>query len=95
MKVTDRYQNLMERVGPGSARPVDKAEKSATGARTSTAKAKPAAGNAVEVSVSNRAQELAAGAARLEELKTAIQNGTFKVDSRRIAERIVGLMGDA
>jgi anti-sigma28 factor (negative regulator of flagellin synthesis) len=95
MKVTDRYQNLMERVAPGAARQADKADKTAANNRASTAKAKAATGNAVEVSVSNRAQELAAGSARLEELRTAIQNGTFKVDSRRIAERIVGLIGDA
>jgi len=94
MKVTDRYQNLMERVGPGSDRTVDKTDKAGASGRGSTPKIKTPSGHAVEVSVSDRAQELAAGSARLDELRAAIKNGSFKVDSRRIAERLVGLLGE-
>jgi anti-sigma28 factor (negative regulator of flagellin synthesis) len=90
MRITDRYQGLMERVGAGATRPVDKAGRAESGAR---AKGKASEG-ALEVSVSDRAQELAAGAARLEELRTAIKDGSFVVDSERIARRLVGLLGE-
>ena len=90
MRITDRYQSTMDRVGPSGPRPVDKAAAAESGAR---AKSK-SAGGALEVSVSDRAQELASGAARLEELRTAIQNGSFRVDSQRIAQKLVGLLGE-
>ncbi|HVH43895.1 MAG TPA: flagellar biosynthesis anti-sigma factor FlgM [Labilithrix sp.] len=93
MRITDRYQGLMDRVAPGAAKAVDKTEKSEQG--SSAAKAKPkATGGALEVSVSDRAQELAAGTARLEELRNAIKDGSFKVDSKAIASKLVGLLGD-
>ena len=89
MRITDRYQGAMERVGSAGARPVDKTAAVESGPR---AKGKAASG-ALEVSVSDRAQELASGAARLEELRTAIRDGSFRVDSKRIAEKLVGLLG--
>ena len=89
MRITDRYQGTMERVGPAGARPVDKAAAVESNARTRG----KAAGGALEVTVSDRAQELASGAARLDELRSAIRDGSFRVDSQRIAERLVGLLG--
>lgn len=86
MRITDRYQSTIDRVG---ARPVEKTP-SVEGAAQPKGKARAA----VDVNVSDRAQELAAGAARLEELRVAIRDGTFRVDSQRIAETLVGLLGD-
>ncbi len=92
MRITDRYQPLMERAGTGAARPVDKASRT-EGATRAKGKAQDGA-SALEVSVSDRAQELAAGSARLEELRTAIKDGSFVVDAQRIAQRLVGLLSD-
>ncbi|MBX3209334.1 MAG: flagellar biosynthesis anti-sigma factor FlgM [Labilithrix sp.] len=93
MRITDRYLNLTDRTAPGAARPVDKTEKTESGARATTAKAKAPAGDALEVSVSGRAQELASRMARIDELRSAIKDGSFRVDSKRIAESLVGLVG--
>ncbi len=93
MRIADRYQSLMDRVGPSAGRNVDKTDKSnaSAGARGPAAK-KPSAGSgaAVQVNVSDRAQELAAGAARLEELKSSIQDGTYEVNPKVIASRLLG-----
>lgn len=88
MRITDRYQSLMDRVGAGAARSVDR-----TGRAEGVSRAK-APESALEVTVSDRAQKLASGSARIEELRTAIENGSFVVDSARIARRLVGLLGD-
>jgi anti-sigma28 factor (negative regulator of flagellin synthesis) len=91
MRITDRYQNLMDRPGAAGARPVDKAAHESTQARAAAGAAKTAkAGAAIQVNVSARAQELAAGAARLEELKASIKDGSFKVDADAIAAKLVG-----
>ncbi len=89
MRITDRYQSTMDRVGSAGARPVDKTTAVEGGPRGRG----NAAGGALEVTVSERAQELASGAARLEELRSAIRDGSFRVDSQRIAEKLVGLLG--
>jgi anti-sigma28 factor (negative regulator of flagellin synthesis) len=87
MRITDRYERLMERAGPGAARPVDRTEKTGAGGRTA---AEPRTGSPLEVNVSARAQELAAGASRLQELKASIRDGSFKIDAHAIASRLVG-----
>lgn len=94
MRITDRYSIAMDRVAPGAARPVDKTENGDSGSRAASAKAKTPAGGALEVSVSSRAQELASRTARIDELRTAIKDGSFRVDSQRIAQRLVGLVGE-
>ena len=43
-----------------------------------------------EVHVSARAEQLASGADRVEELRAAVRNGTFKIDASAIAARLVG-----
>lgn len=91
MRITDRYQNLMDRVAPGAAKSTDKTDKSESSGAAKTAKS---VGGALEVKVSGRAQELAAGTARLDELRNAIKDGSFKVDSQAIARNLVGLLGD-
>jgi flagellar biosynthesis anti-sigma factor FlgM len=91
MKITDRYLGVTERVGAGAARPIERAEKAESEAR---AKAKAQAGSALEVSVSDRAQALASSTARLDELRAAIRDGSFRVDSERIARSLVGLVGE-
>ncbi len=93
MRITDRYFDLMDRTAPAAAKPVDKTEKIDPGASSTAAKAKPAAGGALEVSVSGRAQELASRTARIDELRAAIKDGSFRVDSKRIAASLVGLVG--
>jgi len=90
MRITDRHQSLLDRAGPAGTRPVDKAAATESGSR---ARSKPG-GRALEVAVSDRAHELASGAARLEELRTAIRDGSFRVDSQRIAQKLVGLLGE-
>jgi anti-sigma28 factor (negative regulator of flagellin synthesis) len=44
----------------------------------------------LEVNVSDRAQELASGAAKLEALRVSVRNGTFQIDPHAIAARLVG-----
>jgi anti-sigma28 factor (negative regulator of flagellin synthesis) len=91
MLITDRYQSLMDRAA-GAAKPVEKTEKAGQGAKASAkaAASKASAGGVLDVNVSDRAQELASGAAKLDELKASIQNGTFRIDHDAIASRLVG-----
>lgn len=91
MRITDRYQNLMERAA-GAARPVDKTERAGQGAKASAkgATAKASASGVLDVNVSDRAHELASGVAKLDELKASIQNGSFRIDHDAIASRLVG-----
>lgn len=93
MRITDRYQSLMERPGAGAAKPVVKTDEAgaANGSRGGTAtSATGANAPAIQVKVSARAQELAAGSARLEELKASVKAGTFKIDADKIAAKLVG-----
>lgn len=90
MKITDRYQSLMDRVGPNKSAATKGVDKIANG--EAAAKGGPEVkGDAVSVNVSAKAQEMSkAGAARIDELKAAIANGTFKVDAHAIAAKLVG-----
>jgi flagellar biosynthesis anti-sigma factor FlgM len=74
----------------GGARPVDRAEVST-----------PTAGgtSAAEVQISSRARDLAVDAGRdidsgkVEALKARIQDGSFRVDSQKIAQRMMEQIG--
>ena len=81
MRINDRASNLIDRVG-------------ATQGVSKTEATKKSAGPGVEVKVSARAQELAAGASRLEELRAQVRDGTYKIDHQKIAARIVGNADD-
>jgi flagellar biosynthesis anti-sigma factor FlgM len=81
MRINDRYQRFLERVGPGTSKP-------ATQVRGKEAsETKP--GAALAVKVSERAQELATRADRVDELKSAIAAGTYRVDAKAIASRLL------
>ena len=76
----------------GAAKPAETAAPaapSAGGANTS----------AVEVSISPQAKELAATAgppvnhAKVEAVKTQISNGTFQIDSQKVAQRLYSALG--
>ncbi len=76
----------------GAAKPVEAvgvAAPSTGGASTS----------AVEVSISSHARDLAASAgapvnhAKVENVKSQISNGTFKVDSKVVAQRLYSALG--
>jgi flagellar biosynthesis anti-sigma factor FlgM len=84
MRITDRYQSLMDRVPAGAARPTDKTDKGGRSAATSSA------AQSATVKVSERAQQLASGAARVEQLRAAVRDGTFRIDADAIAARLVG-----
>lgn len=83
MRISDRYERFLDRVGSPTAKKTN--EKSgaegASGASNS---------DALKVEVSATAKALAAGTAKLDELKASVQNGTYKVDSRAIARKLVG-----
>jgi hypothetical protein len=87
MRITDRYEALMDRVGSTPTRPVGKLER-VSAARDARG---PAAGRILDVNVSERAHALASNAARLEALRDAVRNGTYEVDAHAIAARLVGL----
>ena len=82
MRINDRASNLIERVGATQVQAVSKPEPTK----------KASAG--VEVKVSARAQELAAGASRLEELRAQVRDGTYRIDHQKIAARILGTEDD-
>jgi negative regulator of flagellin synthesis FlgM len=60
---------------------------------------RPTSGEAAKVTISAQARELAAGgdeqvnAEKVESLKSAIADGSFKVDSNLVAERILDTVG--
>ena len=80
MRINDRYERFMERVGAGTAKPAEKVKDTGAGAKP---------GAALAVKVSDRAQELAMRADRVEELKSAIASGSYRVDARAIASRLL------
>ena len=92
MRISDRYERFTDRV---SASKADKAG-GAKGSDPSAAKPGPAVAIAgggasvLSVHVSDRAAQLSAGSARLEELKARIRDGSFAIDSRAIARSIAG-----
>lgn len=81
MRISDRT-SFIERVGATQVASVEKPE----------AAKKASAG--VEVKVSARAQELAAGASRLEELRAQVRDGTYRIDHQKIAAALVGSDND-
>ncbi len=80
MRINDRYAKFLDRVLPQTGKPAEKVKESGAGTKPSAALA---------VKVSERAQELATRADRVEELKSAIANGTYKVDARALASRLL------
>ena len=92
MRISDRYERFNDRVGAGKAGGPSAAGAAKTDAQspaTKTAAAR-AETSVLWVSVSDRAATLAAGTARLDELKAQIAKGTFKVDAKAIAKSLVG-----
>ncbi len=91
MRISDRYQRLAPSPAESSAaREAGKArsvEGRASAARPAGAKT---SASVLDVRVSDRAQELALGTARLDELKARIRDGSFVVDAHAIAARLVG-----
>jgi len=89
MRISDRYERFTDRVSAGKAGATTGSDKSAAG-KAGPIAAVPTQPGVLSVKVSDRAAQLSAGAARLEELKDQIRNGTFKVDARAIASKLVG-----
>ena len=86
MRIQDRYERLLpQTVAPSAAAGGAKGKAPAASGAHVTGRA------SVEVSLSARAQELSSGASRVDELRAAIQAGTFRVDAFAIAERLVGV----
>lgn len=88
MRISDRYERFTDRVTTSKAG-------AATSGGVATAKAAPVAPVAnqpgvLSVKVSAQASQLSAGSARLEELRDQVRNGTFKIDARAIASKLVG-----
>jgi len=77
----------------GAAKPAEQA-----GPVTSSASSGPSS-QAVEVSISSAARDLAANSsqpvnhAKVEDVKNRINQGTFHIDSHKIAERLLGALG--
>jgi anti-sigma28 factor (negative regulator of flagellin synthesis) len=91
MRISDRYQRLMDGTSGVSTKRTAGADGGRPSSSTaSSGKAGSTAGANVEVKVSDRAQELNAGVQRLEQLKSAIRDGSFKVDPQAIAAKLVG-----
>jgi anti-sigma28 factor (negative regulator of flagellin synthesis) len=87
MRISDRYERFADRVSTSKTGATAGSDKAGAG------KAKPATAaqpSVLSVSVSDRAAQLSAGSSRLDELRDAVRNGTFKVDARDIAEKLVG-----
>jgi anti-sigma28 factor (negative regulator of flagellin synthesis) len=93
MRITDRYQSLMDRSAGAKGAATSaaaKAQQAERAAESTRAEGSHKTSDVMQVNVSARARELSAGAARLTELREAVQNGTFKVDADAIAARLVG-----
>ena len=77
----------------GAAKPADQA-----GAVAPSAGGGPSSA-AVEVSISSQARDLAASSgspinhAKVEDVKNQISQGTFHIDSKKIAERLLSALG--
>jgi anti-sigma28 factor (negative regulator of flagellin synthesis) len=88
MRISDRYERFTDRLSSSKAGSTTAADKS--GAGKEPVKVVPGEPSVLSVKVSDRAAQLSAGAARLDELRVQIRNGTFKVDARAIANKLVG-----
>ena len=87
MRISDRYERFADRVSTSKAGATAASDKAGAGG-PKVKKAEPS--GVLSVSVSDRAAQLSAGSSRLDELRDAVRNGTFKVDARAIAEKLVG-----
>lgn len=91
MRITDVYGKLNDR----SVESTGKGAPAGQPPRADSAGGKPAAAAGEKVTVSDEAQKLAAKSqadaetAKIEKLRGAINDGTFKVDPQAIAKRIV------
>ena len=101
MRISDRYERFTDRVNTTKAgattssdQAVGKATPVTAPARAAPQSPAPAArtphSSLLSVKVSDRAAQLSAGSARLEELRESVRNGTFKVDAHAIAQSLVG-----
>jgi anti-sigma28 factor (negative regulator of flagellin synthesis) len=90
MRISDRYERFTDRLSSSKAGATTGSDKSGAGKAASPTAATPAQPGVLSVKVSDRALQLAAGSTRLDELKEQIRNGTFKVDARAIANKLVG-----
>jgi len=88
MRITDRYLSLVDRAGP--ARPAGKVDRTGDVGAGRARSFEKAPSGVLDVSVSEEAQELASGKLKLEDLKTSIKNGTYRIDPAVIARRMVG-----
>ena len=91
MRISDRYERFnTDRVQTTKSNATKAADTSSTGttaAATTTAGQSPV----LSVSVSDQARGLAAaGSARIEQLRDQVRNGTFKIDAKDIASKLVG-----
>ena len=89
MRISDRYDRFTDRVTStktNAAKGTDTSAARSTTASTTT----PAQDGILSVSVSAQAKDLAAGTARLEQLRDQVRNGTFKIDAKDIANKLVG-----
>ncbi|CAN5925179.1 hypothetical protein BH11MYX4_BH11MYX4_26180 [soil metagenome] len=87
MRISDRYERFADRVSTSKAGATAGSDKAGAGKAKPMTAAQP---SVLSVSVSDRAAQLSAGSSRLDELRDAVRNGTFKVDARDIAEKLVG-----
>lgn len=88
MRISDRYERFTDRLSSSKAGATTGSDKS--GAGKEPVKAAAGQPSVLSVKVSERAAQLSAGSARLDELRDQIRNGTFKVDARAIANKLVG-----
>ena len=88
MRISDRYERFTDRLSSSKAGSTTSTDKS--GAGKEPVKVVASEPNVLSVKVSDRAAQLSAGSARLDELRDQIRNGTFKIDARAIATKLVG-----
>ena len=87
MRISDRYERFADRVTTAKAGATTASDKAGSGGKAKPVAEQP---SVLSVKVSDRAAQLSAGSTRLDELKEQIRNGTFKVDARAIANKLVG-----
>ena len=94
MRISDQYERFVDRTtGTGAAQAparVARAGEAAATAEVPGGEPKEKDSGVLSVTVSGKASDLSDATARVEKLKTAIREGTFKVDARAIAKALVG-----
>lgn len=91
MRISDRYERFADRVGQSGTQATKQAGKTGAVDKTApAAPAKPPEPGVLTVYISDFAAHLSASAARLEELKSSIQSGTYQVDAKGIASKLIG-----